>query len=127
PESVVRILGHVDPLLGTVADRAVPGKAAFSRFRAKSADEHLDYDLGNNVVSASISARGAIQRALIFTGLSSINIAWQGVWYGFEYLKFNRDIACSFEVGGKTTSVAAVGLQQETSLVESAFPMTAVK
>ena len=59
-ERIVEILEQTDPALGTVADRAAPGKSALSRYYAESVDNHLSFDVGNNLVSASISARGEL-------------------------------------------------------------------
>ena len=56
-----RLFQECDAHVGTVADRTHPGKPAASRFGAIPVDDHLCFDVGNNVVNAAVTARGAVR------------------------------------------------------------------
>ena len=126
-ERIVEILEQTDPALGTVADRAAPGKSALSRYYAESVDNHLSFDVGNNLVSASISARGVIHRAMIFTGLSeevTDLTLYPGVWSDYHYLDFGQDTSFALQIGDHRINLSQRGLSQDTSLVRGLFPLT---
>lgn len=117
-----------DPYLGSVADQPVPGKPGFSRFRRLDADLSLYYNLGNNAVSASVTPRGAIHRAQIFTGLCEARVAHlPGVWHGYHYINFCQDLTFALRLGDAVTEIAAQGLRQDTTLILGAFPLTRVR
>ena len=118
----------VDPYLGTLADREVPGKFEASMFARHPVDDKLFYDIGNNAVSASVSPRGALRRAQIFTGVCDARVPrLPGVWHGYEFINFCHDAAFSIETDGGSVSIDKRGLNQETSLVLGALPLTQVE
>lgn len=127
------LLKQVDPFLGTVADREPPGKPEFSGFRSHDADRNLYYDIGNNLVGASVTPRGAIRRAMIFTGVRDAPVPappggiMPGVWHAYDYVNFCQEESFAFRVGEEFVEVSRTGLNQDTSLVAGAFPLTAVR
>lgn len=126
--TLVKLFSDTDPYLGTIADRAVPGKAAFSRYRDKSIDDNrLFFDVGNNAVSAAVSPRGAIHRAMIFTGESPRPVGPPGVWRNYHYINFHQDTSFAFKTDGDFVDVAKTGLGQDTSLIQGAFPLTTIQ
>lgn len=128
--TLLRMFELADPYLGTVADQPVPGKAEFSYFREKKVDDaRLFFDVGNNAINAAVSPRGAIHRAMIFTGTGgSPNLPQlPGVWLTYNYLNFCHDTTFSFKTNAEFIDAAAKGLNQETSLIIGAFPLTKVR
>ncbi len=121
------LLRQTDPFLGTVADRDIPGKLGFSGFARHDVDERLYFDLGNNAVSASVSPRGAIRRAMIFAGVRECPVKnMPGVWHAYDYINFCEDESFAFRTGDEFVPISRIGLNQSTSLVLGAFPLTTV-
>ena len=120
-----RMADLTDPFWGTFADRDVPGKFEPSVFARHPVDDQLFYDVGNNAVSASVSPRGAIRRAQIFAGICDARVArLPGVWHGYEFIDFCHDTALAIESGERSWRLDQAGLNQETSFVLGAWPLT---
>ena len=129
-QELIDIFNHVDPHLGTVADREVSGKLRSSRYSDSNVDDHLYFDVGNNFVSASVSPRGAIHRAMIFTGLSSEVTdltMYPGVWCDYHYLNFCQDTSFIVETDGDCTELAQTALGQDMSLIDGFFPLVSTQ
>jgi hypothetical protein len=129
-QELVKIFALVDPHLGTVADREVSGKLRSSRYSDSNVDDHLYFDVGNNFVSASVSPRGAIHRAMIFTGLSSEVTdltMYPGVWCDYHFLNFCEDTSFIVETEGTCTELAQPGLGQDMSLIDGFFPLVSTQ
>ena len=124
---LLRLFQETHPELGVNIGNSPSGKLNISRFRDKDVDDFLNFDLGNNKVSASVTARGAIHRAMIFSAGVPVLTVWPGVWYSYNYTEFCDNTEFVFRSGKKQVAVSDKDLQQETSLIRGAFPLTATE
>ena len=71
------------------------GPAGFSRYYEMDPDDHLYFDIGNQAIGDSVSPRGAIHRAMIFTGGDDWRASSKGNWSNYRFLNFYSDLAFS--------------------------------